>query len=108
MRTVTSVADIERLFTMSGRAGDSLLMVRAVARGAVHPGAVMFVAGRKLGNAVIRNRCKRVLREACRRAGAPWAGHDVAVTARRGAVSATPAQLDRSLEKQLRKAGVLT
>jgi ribonuclease P protein component len=66
----------------------------------------VFVAGKKLGGAVMRNRCKRVLREAVRRAGGPWDGHDIALVARAKAATAMPADLDTSLREGLRKAGV--
>lgn len=61
----------------------------------------MFVAGRKLGNAVVRNRCKRVMREAARRGGAPWAGKDVALMARVGTATAAPDELDAAVRRLL-------
>jgi ribonuclease P protein component len=57
----------------------------------------VFVAGRKMGNAVMRNRCKRVMREACRRAEGPWAGQDVALVSRSGMAVAPPAAIDEAL-----------
>lgn len=69
-------------------------------------GRVLFVAGRKLGGAVTRNRCKRVLREACRRAGGPWPGNDVALVSRAGAATALPDELDAAVGACLRQLGV--
>jgi ribonuclease P protein component len=70
-------------------------------------GRVVFVAGKKLGGAVLRNRCKRVVRDTVRRASGPWTGTDVALLARRGTATATPAELDESLATALRRLGVV-
>ena len=40
-------------------------------------GRVAFIAGKKLGNAVWRNRAKRRMRALCRETGGPWPGYDV-------------------------------
>jgi len=69
-------------------------------------GRVMFVAGKKLGNAVVRNRCKRVMREAARHAGAPWPGFDVAVMARIGTATAGRDELTSALDRLLAKLGI--
>lgn len=45
-------------------------------------GRIAFVAGKKLGNAVLRSRAKRVLRAAAAHAGGPWPGLDVVLIAR--------------------------
>lgn len=74
--------------------------------GAAERGRVAFVAGRKLGGAVVRNRAKRVLREAVRRAGGPWQGFDIVIVARKSAATARPADLDRALGESLRRAGL--
>ena len=66
----------------------------------------MSVAGRRLGGAVLRNRCKRVLREACRRVGGPWPRYDVALIARPGADTADAAELDAQLDRLLDRLGV--
>jgi ribonuclease P protein component len=108
MRTLTSATEIDRLFAEGRRASSPILLVLAVetpeARGS--EGRVLFVAGRRLGGAVERNRAKRVLREAARRAGAPWAGFDVALVARPATGRATSDELDRSLARALSILGV--
>lgn len=109
MRTIKSSADIERLF----RSGERLphrLVVALIARtpeGRGPGGRVAFVAGKKLGGAVRRNRAKRVLRHAALRAGAPWAGLDVALVARAGVGAAVPAQVDEALKAVAERAGEL-
>ena len=69
-------------------------------------GRLAFIAGRKVGNAVVRNRCKRVVREAVRRASGPWPGRDIAFIARPGLLRADADDLDRSLARHLRRLGV--
>ena len=108
MDTITSASEIEALFKQGRRAGTELLVAIALAtpdrRG--RDGRVVFVAGKKLGGAVLRNRCKRVAREAVRRTGGPWAGYDVAVLSRAGIATAAPAQVDQALLAALRRVGV--
>lgn len=99
VRTITSPSDIDRLFKHGRRASHPVLVVLAgpSPNGSDPGGRVVFVAGRKMGNAVVRNRCKRVMREACRRAGGPWPGHDVALVSRSGVATASPSEIDEAL-----------
>ena len=61
---------------------------------------------RKVGNAVARNRIKRLVREACRRIGDLFpAGLDVVVIARPGAASATAAETLAELTSLARRLG---
>jgi ribonuclease P protein component len=108
MRTLKAPSEIDALFK-TGRRGSTDLMVvlSAITPTRRDPlGRVVFVAGKKLGGAVMRNRCKRVLRDAVRRAGGPWDGFDVALVARAKAATAPPAALDGALREGLLKAGV--
>lgn len=45
-------------------------------------GRVAFIAGKKLGNAVWRNRAKRRMRAICQDLGGPWPNKDVVFLAR--------------------------
>ncbi len=108
METLKRTRDIERAFREGVRASSALLTVIAVPTPTDAPreGRVMFIAGRRIGSAVVRNRSKRVLREACRRAGGPWPGFDVVLIAREGLASAPYAEVDAALARTLRRAGI--
>jgi ribonuclease P protein component len=110
VETISASGEIDRLFSEGQRAGTPALLVLALrtpeARGP--GGRVLFVAGKKLGGAVLRNRCKRVERAAAVRAGAPWPGWDVALIARARTSWVSPEELDAALDQGLRKLGVKT
>ena len=109
MRTISSASEIDALFKQGRRAGTELLVALSLPtpsrRGP--EGRVVFVAGKRVGGAVWRNRCKRVMRETVRRAGGPWEGRDVAIVARKGVATASPAALDEALSPALGRLGVL-
>lgn len=110
MRTITASAEIDRLFAKATRGTSPLLVVLSAKTPASRDpeGRVMFVAGKKIGGAVTRNRAKRVLRATCRRVGGPWPGLDVVFIAREGATTAKPDALDASARAALIRAGVIT
>ncbi len=91
VETVKSSREIERMFAEGTRAAHPLLiaLVAKTPTGRGPGGRVPFIAGKKLGGAVVRNRAKRLLREAVRRAGGPWGGYDVALIARPDLLAAT-------------------
>jgi ribonuclease P protein component len=103
--TITSASEIDALFKQGRRAGTELLVALALPtpdrRGP--EGRVVFVAGKKLGGAVLRNRCKRVARESVRRMAGPWPGFDVAIVARGGIATAAPGEIDAALQSALRR-----
>lgn len=104
MRTITKATEIDRLFKSGRRVSHPALLVLALPRPDADDGEgrVLFVAGKRLGSAVTRNRCKRVLREAARRAGAPWGGWDVALIARETTATATATVLDEGIVTALK------
>jgi ribonuclease P protein component len=108
MRTLRAPSEIDALFKSGRRGSTDLVMVLSLRtperRGP--EGRVVFVAGKKLGGAVMRNRCKRVLREAVRRCSGPWNGFDVAIIARAATATASPAVLDSALRTALGASGV--
>lgn len=108
MRTLKASSEIDALFKSGRRGSTDLVLVLSTRtpdwRGL--KGRAVFVAGKKLGGAVMRNRCKRVLREAVRRCEGPWDGFDVAVVARSATATASPQALDSALRVALAAAGV--
>jgi len=108
MSTIKSSREIDTIFRVATRVAHPLLilLVSATPEGRDLTGRVAFVAGKKLGNAVHRNRCKRVMRAAVRRAHGPWPKHDVALIARPGLAVATPDEVDRALKSVISRAGL--
>jgi ribonuclease P protein component len=108
MLTIKSSREIDAVFQEAKRAAHPLIIVLAAQtpEGRGRSGRVAFIAGKKLGNAVIRNRSKRVLREAARRCRGPWPEHDILLIARPGTRETPPQQLDRALCAQLSKLGI--
>lgn len=88
---LTASRDIRAVLTARGAAHAPALVVRGrwsrERRAAGLPGRVAVIAGRKVGNAVTRNRAKRRIRAALRDVHVP-AGLDVVVIARGPATSA--------------------
>lgn len=67
-----------------------------------------FAAGRKLGNAVVRNRAKRVLREVARkRLGVISSRYNLIIIARSNALKANASDLDKELLFLLKKLSLL-
>lgn len=106
MKTIKSKRDFERVFSRGRRFNDQLLRIRVAASGEGAPSGVAFVAAKRLGNAVFRNRCKRVLREAARLCGLPGDGYDVLLFATSRTHDSSPEQVASSLRKLLKRAGL--
>jgi len=108
MGTIKSSGEIDSVFKEAERSAHPLVIVlaRKSTLGRGRAGRVAFIAGKKLGNAVVRNRSKRVLRETMRRCGGPWGGYDVLLIARAPTATATTADLDRALGVLLGKLGI--
>jgi len=108
MSTIKSSREIDTIFRVATRVAHPLiiLLVIETPEGRDPSGRVAFVAGKKLGNAVHRNRCKRVLRAAVRRCGGPWSGHDVALIARVGLATAPVEDVDRAVANIIARAGL--
>lgn len=105
--TIKSKEDVERLFSQ-GRRSTSSSMTIIVAKGSnPNRGRCAFIAGKKLGNAPFRSRCKRVMRVLAKDLGAPWNGYDVIFLARRGVAFGTRDELTSQAQNLLVKLGVV-
>ena len=65
-----------------------------------------FSVSKRIGNAVVRNRVKRRLREVTR-ATAVEAGFDIVIVARNGSSGVEFGRIERSIRNLLRRSGVL-
>lgn len=69
---------------------------------------VGITSGKKIGNAVSRNRCRRIIREAFRSLYPDMKGHwDIVFVARTATVYKKSTDITVVMRKQLREAGVL-
>ena len=98
METIKSGAEITRLFENGRRVHTpdlTLIISRNDEQHGRH-GRAAFIAGKKLGNAVWRNRAKRRMRALCRDLDAPYEGYDMIFLAKR---SVNEAPYDKLLKK---------
>ena len=105
-KTIKSKRDFEKVFSCGKRLNDPLLRIRMAKLDEGGPGRVAFVAPKRLGNAVYRNRCKRVLREAARACDMPRDGYDVILFSTAGTHDSSPELVAAALQKMLAKAGI--
>ena len=106
--TITARDEIERLFHEGRRSSCALIAVFVLpSQASDGAGRLLFAAGKKLGSAPMRSRSKRVLRACATELGAPWAGFDVALTARKGLATAPHAEVLAQMCRCLERAGVL-
>ena len=108
MGTIKSSREIDTVFRGARRSAHPIIIVLATPtpEGRGRAGRVAFIAGKKLGNAVVRNRSKRVLRASASRCAGPWEGYDILLVARPATRDASGEELDDALRKQLGKLGV--
>ena len=85
-------------------AANRLLVIRYLANGLDHS-RFAFVVSKRVGNAVVRNRVKRRLREAVRERPVS-SGWDAVFIARRGVQSATYRELNRAAWNLLRRSRI--
>ena len=104
METIKSKQDFERVFRSGRRVNHKLVRMTVLRPDEGGRSRVAFVAPKRLGNAVFRNRCKRVLREAARAAGLPLEGWDIILFATRATHDSRPEELVPAIERLLARA----
>lgn len=107
MNTIKSHRDFERVFTQGRRYNHPLIrMVICDSISEGDPGRVAFAAAKRLGNAVVRNRSKRVLREAARGCGLPAAGKEIILFATPRTRTSSPEEMRAALQSLQSRAGL--
>ena len=107
MRTIKSRLDFEHVFHQGRRYNHPLIrMVICDARNEGDSGRVAFVAAKRLGCAVVRNRSKRVLREAARAYGLPVDGKDIILFATPKTRESSPQDMVAALSSVAKRAGI--
>lgn len=107
MLTIKSHQDFERVFTQGKRINHPLIrMVISDCVSEGDPARVAFAAAKRLGNAVVRNRSKRVLREAARSCGLPISGKEIILFATPRTRTSSPDEMNDALRGLLKRAGV--
>lgn len=107
--TIKSKRDVERLFQYGKRSSSSLVNVIYFQNPSNKVGIsrCAFIAGKKLGNAPFRNRCKRVMREAFKEVGDIKPGFELVFIARKNIAFARHEKVVGEFFQLLSKAGVL-
>ena len=107
--TIKSSADIDEVFKSGTRFSSGLVSIiikETSNKQRGQEGRVAYIAAKRLGNAVTRNRNKRVLRAVARDAGLPCPGYDVVMLATRRTGAAGHEDVVSALRRLLGKAGV--
>lgn len=104
-RRIRKRADFRAVYDGGVRVGTRLFSVFVRITGSGQPGRIGLTVTRRLGNAVTRNRCKRLLREAVRR---HWSlvpdGVDMVLHARPGLAGAQSGEVENAIVRMLPKA----
>ena len=106
METIKSKREFEKVFSGGKRVNHRLVRACVLRTDEGGFGKVAFVAPKRLGNAVYRNRGKRVLREAARLSGFPLEGADVILLATRQTHESHPSEVGRAIASLIERVGV--
>lgn len=108
MKTLRESADFERVYDEGRVVRAAALRLCYYYRGDGEPSRVAFVASKKVGRAVARNRAKRLLREAWRRLEPSAPGWDFILIPDQKFVELGLAEIEDTLAFLLRKASSRT
>jgi len=101
-------SDVQRVYE-EGQSWAHTLLVLVARPNDLDFSRVGVTASRHVGNAVARNRAKRLLREAARRLYPQFgAGWDVMLIARAGVLKVKEPQVEKALASLLKRAGLST
>jgi ribonuclease P protein component len=103
-RRVLRKADFDTAFRQGRRLGDPLLSLVLRPNGLGHPRLGVALAAKTVGNAVARNRLRRIIRDSFRLAQARLPAADLIIGARAGVRTAPAPQIRASLETLWNKA----
>lgn len=108
MDTIKSSDQISEVFNRGTRfsSGEIRIIVKQTTDQRDPRGRVAFIAGKKLGNAVVRNCSKRILRAVAHENRLPVPGYDVLLMATPRTRTASHEKVVASLAYLLRKAGL--
>lgn len=99
--------DFNRIYAKGRSAGDRYVVVFALKNGKSYTRHA-FLASKKVGNSVRRNRARRLMKEALRLSDMKLPdGYDFVIIARNTISEAKCSQVRKSLESAIRKTGVL-
>ena len=109
MDIIKSSADISFLFQKGRRLGTPYLTLIVMKKDEQHDldGRVAFIAGKKLGNAVWRNKAKRRMRGLCRDLNGPFSPYDTIFLAKAKINDAPYDAVLKASRKALQKANIL-
>lgn len=105
METIKSKQDFERVFKGGKRLNHRLVRLCACKVAEGGEPRIAFVAAKRLGNAVHRNRCKRILRAAARSAGFPPVGYEVILFSTNATHGASSDEVASALDRLAKKLG---
>ena len=104
-RRIRRRGEFQRVFE-SGRRGHGKYLTVVFAPAAGTASRLGIVASRKLGGAVVRNRAKRLIREAFRQNAAPHEPVDVVVIPKVAVVGVGASELQRDYRSTLKRLGL--
>lgn len=109
-RRLTSGRDFKAIFAGGKSYTNKLIVLRVMPKRGDQPSRFGFLTSSKLGKSVVRNRAKRLMREAVRllQDDLQRSGYDAALIARPGVPDASFAEVRKAVEELLGKSGLLS